>query len=184
MTEVHLVAVDREDFLLRVALLDLDGENHLANLALEQFLLREAELIEIAGDLLRERARALVAPPLDDVDRRGDEDAPDVHAEVAVELGVLGGDDRLAQQRVDVVVADDHPALGRELTDELVVGGVDAGDRARRVVVEGRNLRKVSGIREKDAAGDAEGGDGDKRGDPKDGQHDIVRDRQQPLDQR
>ena len=35
MSEVHLVAVDREDFLLRVALLDLDSENHLADLAFE-----------------------------------------------------------------------------------------------------------------------------------------------------
>ena len=51
-------------------------------------------------------------------------DAPDVDAEVAIELGVLGGDDRLAQERVDVVVADDDAPLGGELADDLAVRGV------------------------------------------------------------
>ena len=58
---------------------------------------------------------------------RGDDHAPDVDAEMPVELGVLGGDDRLAQQRVDLVVADDHAALRRELADHLAAGGVDRG---------------------------------------------------------
>ena len=122
MAEVHLVAVDREDLLLGVALLDLDREDDLADLALERLLVGQAELIlEVARQLLRERARALRAAPLDDVGDRGDEDAPDVDAEVPVELGVLGRDDRLAQQRVDVVVADDDAALGGELADHLAV---------------------------------------------------------------
>ena len=38
VAEIHLVAVDREDLLLGVALLDLDRENGLADLALERFL--------------------------------------------------------------------------------------------------------------------------------------------------
>ena len=62
-----------------------------------------------------------VAPALDDVDERGDEDAPDVHADMALELGVFGRDDRLAQHRVDVVVADDDAALGGELADDLAL---------------------------------------------------------------
>ena len=133
MAEVHLVAVDREDLALGVALLDLDREDDLADLALERLLVRQAELIlEVARQLLRERARALRAPPLDDVGRRRDEDAPDVDAEMAVELGVFGRDDRLAQQRVDVVVADDDAALRGELADDLPVGG-----RRSRVMVLG-----------------------------------------------
>ena len=40
-------------------------------------------------------------------------------AEVLVEPGVLGGDDRLAQHRRDVVVADDDAPLGGELADRL-----------------------------------------------------------------
>ena len=87
---------------------------------------------------------------------RGDDDAPDVDAEVPVELGVLGRDDRLPQQRVDVVVADDDAALGGELADHLAVARVDARDRARRVVVERRDLRQVAGVGEEHAAEDAE----------------------------
>ncbi len=157
MPEVHLVAVDREDFLLGVALLDLDREDRLANLALERLLVVEAELfLEVARELLRQRARALRAAAFDDVGHGGDEDAPDVHAEVAIELRVLGGDDRLAQQRVDVVVADDDAALGGELADHLATGRIDPGDGAGGIVVEGGDLRQVSRVREHDAAEDAE----------------------------
>ena len=105
-----------------------------------ELLLGQAEVI------LRLRATCCVsvlapcvAAPLDDVGGRGGEDAPDVDAEVLVELGVLGRDDRVAQQRVDVVVADDHAPLRRELADHLAARRVDARDRARRVVVERRD---------------------------------------------
>jgi len=73
-----------------------------------------------------------------------------------IELGVLGGDDRLPQHRVDVVVADDHAALGRELADHLAAAGVDPGDRAGRIVVERGDLGQVSGIGEHHAADDTE----------------------------
>ena len=130
------------------------------------FSLGQAELLlEIARQLLRERAGALGAPPLDDVGQRRDGDAPDVDAEVAVELGVLGRDDRLAQQRVDVVVADDDAALRGELADELAVRRVDARDGARRVVVERGDLRQVAGVREEHAAQDAEQRGDDEQGD-------------------
>jgi hypothetical protein len=95
VAEVHLVAVDREDFFLGVALLDLNRKDDLAHLALEQLLLGQAEVIEVARHLLSERARALVAAPFDDIGRGGGEDAPDVDAEVLVEFGVLGRDDRV-----------------------------------------------------------------------------------------
>ena len=121
------------------------------------FSLCEAELLlEVARQLLGERARALRAPALDDVGDRRDDDAPDVDAEVAIEFRVLGGDDGLAQERVDLVVADDDAALGRELADHLAAARVDAGDGARRVVVERRDLRQIAGIREQHAAEHAE----------------------------
>ena len=156
VAEVHLIAVDREDFLLGVPLLDLNREDDLAHLALEQLLLGQAEVIEVARHLLRERARALVAAPFDDVGGRRGEDAPDVDAEVLVEFGVLGRDDRVAQQRVDVVVADDHAPLRRELADHLAARRVHARDRARRVVVQRRDGGQVAGVGEHDAAEDAE----------------------------
>jgi hypothetical protein len=60
---------------------------------------------------------------------------------MTIELGVFGGDDRLPQNRIDVVVADDDAALRRELADQLTLRGIHARDRARRVVVERRDLR-------------------------------------------
>ena len=156
VAQVHLVAVDREDLLLRVALLDLDREDDLANLALEELLLRQAELIEVAGDLLCQRARALLAAPFDDVDEGGNENAPDVHAEVALELGVFGRDDRLPQRRVDVVVAHDDAALRGEFADDFALRGVEPRDRARRVVVERGDLREVARVCEQHTAEDAE----------------------------
>jgi hypothetical protein len=47
-------------------------------------------------------------------------------------------------------------ALDGELADDLAVGGVDARDGARRVVVERRDLRQVAGEGEQHAAGGAE----------------------------
>ena len=157
-----------------VALLDLDRENQLLHLPLEgvgKGLLafrREPELLlEVARELLRQRAGALRPPHLDDVGQRGGADAPDVDAEMAVELRVFGRDDRLPQQRVDVVVADDDAPLGGELADQLVVGRVDARDGAGGVVVERGDLRKVAGVREEHAAQDAgQGGGDEQRDDP------------------
>ena len=64
-----------------------------------------------------------------------DDDARDAQAEVLLEVGVLGGDDRLAQERGDVVVADDDPALGGELADTSPFAR-EARDGVRLVVVE------------------------------------------------
>ena len=105
--------------------------------------------------------------PLDDVLGRGDDDARDADAEVAVEARVLGRDDRLAERRRDVVVLHDDAPLGRELADDLAVRGVDARDRVRRVVVERLDLGQVAGVGEQDAADDAEDrGEDEQRDEP------------------
>src|SRR5207248_5692829 len=98
---------NREDLFLRVALLDLNREDDFPHLPLEQLLLGETELIEVARHLLRQRARTLIAAPLDDIRGRSGEDAPDVDAEMLVEVGVFGRDDRLAQEWIDLVVPDE-----------------------------------------------------------------------------
>jgi hypothetical protein len=113
-------------------------------------------IAQVSGQLLCERARSLRPSPLHDVGDGSHEDAPDVHAEVAVELGVLGGDDGFAEQWVDVVVADDDPALRRKLADDLAVGSVNTSDRAGGVIVERRDLRQIAGIGEEHAAERAE----------------------------
>ena len=73
-----------------------------------------------------------------------------------VEIGVFGGDDRLAQHRIDVVVSDDNAPLRREFPDQLSLRGVDARDGAGRIVVERGDLREVVGVREHHSAQDAE----------------------------
>jgi hypothetical protein len=92
VAEVDLVAVQREDLALRVALLDLDGEDRLLDLALPGLLVGEEQ---VARELLRQRARAAGLAPLEDVLDQRDDDARDAEAEVLIELGVLGGLDRL-----------------------------------------------------------------------------------------
>jgi hypothetical protein len=161
--EIHLVAVDREDLLFRVPLLDLNREDDFLDLPLQRLgkalltLGGEPELVfQVAGQLLRQRAGALRPAALEDVDRAGHGDAPDVDAEVAIELGVLGRDNPLTEQRVDVIVPDDDPPLRRELADHLAVRGVDARDRAGRVVVEHRDARQIACVREQHPAQDAE----------------------------
>src|SRR5204863_8371806 len=107
-------------------------------------------------NLLRQRARALCAPALDEIREHSGGDAEDVDAEVPIELRVFGGDDRLVEHRVDVVVADDDAPLGGEFADDLAVRGVHTGDGARRVIIERGDLRQVAGVREQHAGADPE----------------------------
>ena len=157
VAEIHLIAVDREDFLFRVALLDLDRQNRFFDLPLDRFFVAETELIpQVPGELLRQSARPLRCAALNDVGDGRDEDAPDVDPEMALELGILGGNNRVAQQRIDVVVADDDAPLSGELADDRTVGGVDARDRARRVIVECRHSWQIARVGEEDTTEDPE----------------------------
>jgi hypothetical protein len=121
-------------------------------------------MIEVPRHLLRERARTLSAPPFDDVGEDSGRDAEDVDPEMPIELCIFGRDDRLAKDRIDIVVADDDTALRRELADDFPVRRVDARDRARRVIVERRDLRQVADVGEEDAGADAQHRDQDEEG--------------------
>ena len=151
--EIHLVAVEREDLVLRVALLDLDREDGFLDLPLPRLFVGEEQL---AGELLGQRARAAGLPPLEDVLHQRDDDAGNAEAEVLLEAGVFGGEDRLLQLRRDRFVGNDLAPLDRELADDFATRAVDPRDRARRVVVERRDPRQVAGIGEEHAAGHAE----------------------------
>ncbi len=168
MPEVDLVAVEGEDLALGVALLDLDGEQRFLHLAFEALLEPDGE--EVAGQLLRQGAGAgrVSEPPLKHVAHHRDEDARDAQAEVRIEVGVFGRDDRLTQLRRDVVVADHQPTLDGKFADHLAVRRVDARDGARIVVVERRDFGQVAGKGEEHAAQGAEERgrrkEGDERG--------------------
>ena len=98
----------------------------------------------VARQLLRDGTRAL---PLarEDVLEHGDGDARHADAEVLVEPRILGRDDRIAQQRRDLFVADDDAALGGELADGPAVAREDARDRVRTVIVERADFGDVAG---------------------------------------
>ena len=121
-----------------------------------------------ARELLRDRAGAGALAGEHVLDGR-DDDARDAQAEVLLEVGVLGGDDRLPQHRRHVVVADDDAALGGELADHLAVAREEAGDRVRLVVVERADLGQVVGVGEEHAAERAE-----QRGDQEQGDEDRL----------
>ncbi len=153
VAEVHLVAVEREDLALGVALLDLDREDRFLDLAFRGLVVGQEQL---ARELLGERARAVHRGAAMMSLTTRDDDARDAEAEVLVELVVFGGEDRLFELRRDGLVGDDLAALDGELADDLAARAVDARDRARRVVVERRDLRQVAGVGEDHAGGRAE----------------------------
>ena len=154
MAPRNVIAVEREDLALGVALLDLHRENEFLELPLERLLVGQEQ---VPRQLLGQRAGA-VALAVDDVLDRRDEQARNAEAEVVFEGLIFGGDDGLSEQRRDLLVGHDDAALGGELADDLALEVEDARDRVRRVVVERGNLRQVVGGSEEQAAERAEPG--------------------------
>ena len=80
-----------------------------------------------------------------------------------LEIGVLSSKNRLAQSGRDRFVRDHFATLNRELADDFTLGAEDPRNRARRVIVERRNLVDVVGVCEEDAARDPEQRDDDEQ---------------------
>ena len=158
LAHVDEVAVQREDVLLAVALLDLDGEEGLGDLPPPA---PPAGVEEVLRHLHGERGRALRDAARANVLHDGAQHAVEVHAAVLEEPLVLDGHDRLAQQRR-------HLPLGQHDAPLEGVGGVSPagavvqlGDQARREVVELVHLGHVDHRRGEHPAAqpDAEGVD-------------------------
>ncbi len=150
--EIHLVAVEREDLALGVALLDLDREDRFLDFSFRCLVIGQEQL---AGELLGQRARAVHAT-LDDVLDERDDDARDAEPDVLIEPVVFGREDGLLEVRRDPFVGDDFSPFDREFADDFAAGAVHARDRARRVVVEGRDAGEVTGIGEDDPGRDSQ----------------------------
>ena len=153
MAEVHLIAVEGENLVLGVALLNPDREERFLDLAFPRLLVGQKQL---ARELLRQRAGAARFPPLDDVFHERGHDPRNAEADVLLELVVLCGHDRLPQVGRDRLVGDDLTPLDRELADHLTAGSVHPRDGAWRVVVQRRDLGEIAGVREDDARRDSE----------------------------
>ena len=117
--EIDLVGVVLEDLLLGEALLQLQRDDHLGELARPALALVEPEH---ARELHAERRRALALAAFLDIDVSGFDDADRVEAAVLEEALVLGRGDRLHQHRRNVAELDEaplFPARPREVGDEL-----------------------------------------------------------------
>jgi len=122
LPQINLVHVQLEDLVLRQAVLDLEGEHRLVQLA-RQGLLRGQE--EVARHLHGDRARALAAPARYEVGIGGAHHAEIVDAGVLVEALVLGREDGRLELGGNVGDRYHRPPLLAELADQHALGGVD-----------------------------------------------------------
>jgi hypothetical protein len=151
LTEVDRVQVAPEDLLLRVASFELDGEQHLVDLAFDGLLGRQQRHLHV---LLGDGRRALGDPAGREVATRGADHRFVFDAGVLEEPGVLGGEDRVDDDLRDVLVGDRLATdLAREFGDAGALEVVDGRQlgRDRQLVrqrrrVEERGLDRVDGL--------------------------------------
>ena len=153
--EVDLVEVHRQDLILRVVGLQLDGQQGLPELAAEGAL--QGQVVEGAGQLLGDGRTPLHDAAGLQVAQGRPADGDGIEAVVPVEAGVLGGHHRLPQAARDLV----GPG-------QLAVLPVEAGDDPPLDVVDHRGLGDL---------GLGQGGDGGVGHDPgpRQGQEDHGR---------
>ena len=118
LAKVNLVDVELEDLLLVQAVLDLEGEERLVQLAGERLLRGKKE---ITRHLHGDGARALAPAAIDEIGVGGTQHADVIDPRMLVEALVLGGDDGVLQLRRDVGDRDDRAALFAELTNQRAV---------------------------------------------------------------
>ncbi len=143
VAEVEVVAVELEDLLFGVDLLDLPRDPELLELAPEADLPVEEYG---AGQLLGDGAAALgplAAQDLEHVGPEGPQNAPHIHAAVAEEAGVLGGHDGIDERPRQPAVRDLDALLLGEFLEQLAVGGVDRGDELGPEAVDIGDVRQV-----------------------------------------
>jgi hypothetical protein len=184
MSEVDLVGVEREDFRLRVAPFELYRDEHLFELALDEWPARSHEHAvghvfaeeQAARQLLRDGAGA-EALPVDDVLECGDDDPRDAEAEVLLEVAVFAGDDRLTKHRRHVVVADHDPPLDGEFANDPLIASNEASNGVRLIGIERADLWNVIGEGEEHAADTAK----QRRNEEKRDQAGVARNAQNQL---
>ena len=159
VAEVDLVAVEGEDLLFGEGALDLDGEIGLLDFAGGGSLGGEKE---DAGQLHGERGSALGAAVGADVVPGGADDAEDVDAPVGLEVLVFNGDDGLAEDGGEVVVADDVAVFEGEGADYVAFAVVEVGGGGGAIAFEVVDLGQVDGVDEGEA-GERAGNDGQKQ---------------------
>ena len=124
---VHLVDVAGEDLILGQGALDLDGEDHVLNLALDRHLgTGQQQFAQLHGD-----GGGAFSFSIDDVPEDGVDEAAEVDAGVPEEARVFGRQDRVLHRVRNLVVGDDLPLLHRENAQHPPVRRIDLGDDVR-----------------------------------------------------
>ncbi len=165
VAEVDRVEVALQDLLLAQLVVDLDGEDGLADLADVGLLLRQVQDLDVLlgdrGATTGDLATLRVVP-------RGADDAPQVDAAIGVERPVLGRDHGGLHRLRHLVEGDVLAVLRREGAElVLAVGVVDVRGLRLEVGVRVRDVDELVEREERDRAEDRAGDD--ERTDPTNG---------------
>ncbi|CAB3708911.1 hypothetical protein LMG1231_03023 [Achromobacter denitrificans] len=169
VAQVDLVHVELQDLVLGELRFDLEGQQQFVELARIGLFRRQ---VEVARHLHGDRAAALGLGLLDDVGQHGARHAHPVHAAVAVEAVILGGQHRLAHHGRDFVETQHVAVLFAVFADQDLVRRIDAQRHPGAVVRHGMQVGQAGpgqGQRqaEQDGAAHAGAGGGDARLDEK-----------------
>ena len=120
MAEINLIEVKLEDLVLAVLALDGKGVKRLPDLTGHEFLLGQQG---VSGQLLGDRRRTLHVAAASKVSPGRPGDGPEIDAPMAIESGVLDGDDRLADRLRDLAQGDGLAVFqGKEPPDLASLG--------------------------------------------------------------
>jgi hypothetical protein len=122
MGEVNLVHIHRENLLLGVGALDLNGQERLLNLALRAAI--GAIQKQTAGQLHGERAGALFDTAGAQIADGRFQHAGNIHAPMFEEMLILGGGDSVLQDTRHLFIGKQNAPLQREGSDLLAVIGI------------------------------------------------------------
>ena len=124
--------------------LDLQRKDHFLQLAVVAAIGAIEE--KAAGQLHRQRAGTLGFAMLHDVAKGSLHHARQVDAEMLFEVLILGANDRVAEDRRNLLVGDEDAALQRKRPDRLAIVGVKLGDDVGTIILESANLRQFAAV--------------------------------------
>ena len=143
MSQKNLIGVEREDLRLGEAPLDLDREHRLLHLAMKRAVGRKKQ---IARQLHGQGRCALHLPAGLNVAVRRADDAPEIDSGMPVEVFVFNGNQRIPQDRSEIIVARDYSSLQGERSNHAPVIVIQLSDRTGTVRFQCLDLRQICGV--------------------------------------
>ena len=154
VSEINLVEVEVENFLLRKGLLHPIGQNGFPNLSRPLPLGGEQQR---PCHLLCNGAPSLHNFPGHDIFPEGSEDCGVIESFVLEETGILRRNKGMQDETRDLLDGHDHAFFLKELPDEFPRFGINIADNGRVVISQGLDARKTVGeVEVCSSGGDAE----------------------------